>query len=313
MLSVAIPSYNRADKLQRLLESLQMQLQDDSPESNLQIEVWVILDGSTDESINMLKKIAIDFPCRLQWDWQQNAGLAASRNRLIQCINGDRIWFLDDDMTVSKSALLAHRHVSQDRSEIIMGPSLVLGSVGLKQFYDARWNALTETGFATRPDQVSFANTSAPRQFFLQQSFDSSFNRYGFEDYDLAIRMLEKGRVFRFNPEAKVWHHYDRGPYEMLRNIRDEGFNRVKLYEKFPKQAKFALQLDPRLYRQWLNQIGNLRMHRLLWISALTTRTIALTLQRGREPEVHTRTFRLIRFANDLALHSGIAQAGGKT
>lgn len=314
ILTIAIPSYNRCEKLVRLIESLRQPIAHALSEG-YRCELLVVLDGSTDASQASLYKMKQQYPCDLRYKWQSNAGLAAARNKLIECARGDRVWFLDDDMTVSQAALEVHR-AKPVFDEIIMGPSHVLGSEGLRLFYNSRWQLLAKLGRVESPDQVSFANTSAPRDLLRQFPFDSTFKRYGFEDYDLAIRLLAEGIKFQFSPEADVWHHYDRGPFEMLGNIRDEGINRVKLFEKFPSEGRFALRLEKRRYRGMLAKISNRGLYTPLWVAANMVRGLALTLQflvsAGKEPKLHGKIFKLVRLANDLALHSGIAQAGGK-
>lgn len=87
--SVIIPTYNRADLLDRCLQSLTEQTFKD-------FEVLVCDDGSTDNSAQVTQKYAEQL--NVQYLWEANwGGPARPRNRGIAASKGEWICFLDSD------------------------------------------------------------------------------------------------------------------------------------------------------------------------------------------------------------------------
>lgn len=96
-ISVVIPAYNAEQTILETLDSVFQQTFTD-------FEVIVIDDGSTDQTVALLKEIQDP---RLQVFSYHNGGLPTARNRGIACASGDYIAFLDaDDLwTVDKLEL----------------------------------------------------------------------------------------------------------------------------------------------------------------------------------------------------------------
>jgi glycosyltransferase involved in cell wall biosynthesis len=85
-ISVIIPTFNRRESLTRALRSALAQ-------TGAAYDIWVIDDGSTDGTGDMLRQ---EFPS-VQYAWFPNAGPAAARNRGIERSQGEWIAFLDSD------------------------------------------------------------------------------------------------------------------------------------------------------------------------------------------------------------------------
>lgn len=87
-ISIIITMYNCEKYVERLLNSIVNQTY-----SNLQI--ILIDDGSTDETINVCKKYMND--SRIELISQKNSGVSAARNKGINMANGKYIYFCDSD------------------------------------------------------------------------------------------------------------------------------------------------------------------------------------------------------------------------
>src|SRR5277367_6259308 len=85
--SVVIPTYNRADKVRKSVESVLAQ-------SFTDLEVIVVDDGSSDETEQTLKQA---FGDRIRYYFQTNQGASVARNRGIEEARGEWIAFLDSD------------------------------------------------------------------------------------------------------------------------------------------------------------------------------------------------------------------------
>lgn len=86
-ISVVIPAYNSVDTIERALKSVYAQTYDDI------IEVIVVDDGSTDDTVDLISREFPDAKCI----GQANAGRAVARNAGVAVASGDYISFLDAD------------------------------------------------------------------------------------------------------------------------------------------------------------------------------------------------------------------------
>ena len=93
-ISVCIPTYNREFLLKETLDSVFAQTYKD-------FEVVIVDDGSTDGTKKMLEKYGYN----VHYYWQENAGDAAARNKLIELARGKYISFLDSDDLLYPNAL----------------------------------------------------------------------------------------------------------------------------------------------------------------------------------------------------------------
>lgn len=88
-ISVIIPLYNKKNHIQRTLTSVLDQTFQD-------IEVVIVNDGSTDDSVQVVQRID---DSRIRLIHQSNAGVSAARNRGVKEAGGEWIAFLDADDT----------------------------------------------------------------------------------------------------------------------------------------------------------------------------------------------------------------------
>lgn len=86
LVTVVIPSYNRAQYIAETIESVLGQTYPN-------IEIIVIDDGSTDNT----REIVENYVPRVQYVWQENAERGASRNHGLRLAKGEFISFLDSD------------------------------------------------------------------------------------------------------------------------------------------------------------------------------------------------------------------------
>ncbi|WP_029368189.1 glycosyltransferase family 2 protein [Saccharolobus islandicus] len=93
--SVAIPTYNRKEKLRRLLNSLKESTFKD-------FEVIVVDDASTDGTEEMIKN---EFPYVKYIKHEKPTLVAKSRNDAIEASEGDYIFFIDDDNVVERDTI----------------------------------------------------------------------------------------------------------------------------------------------------------------------------------------------------------------
>lgn len=94
LVSILIPAWNSAPWLGATLDSA---LQQTHP----RIEIIVIDDGSTDQTLTVARARAARHPDRIRVVSQSNAGASAARNHALRLASGDYIQFLDADDLLS--------------------------------------------------------------------------------------------------------------------------------------------------------------------------------------------------------------------
>src|SRR5262245_44212576 len=113
-ISIVIPTYQRCASVMRALHLLETQTL-----APFRFEVIVVLDGSTDGTLEMLGSYHPRYrTCAL---WQANRGRAAACNAGIDMASGDVIVLLDDDMQPEPEFLEAHldAHAGQPKLAVI--------------------------------------------------------------------------------------------------------------------------------------------------------------------------------------------------
>lgn len=94
--SIIIPIYNGEKTLPYCIDSILNQTFKDT-------EILLINDGSTDNSLELLKKYKLKHPKQIRVLNQSNKGIAETRNRGIKESSGKYIFFIDNDDYIDKS------------------------------------------------------------------------------------------------------------------------------------------------------------------------------------------------------------------
>lgn len=113
-ISVIIPVYNVGTYLPRCLSSVQKQ-------TFSNIEILCINDGSTDNSVEILKQYAA-IDKRIKIFSQENKGLSFARNRGIEAAGGKYVFFLDADDYLHPQALeILHMAAHVSGAPVVVG------------------------------------------------------------------------------------------------------------------------------------------------------------------------------------------------
>jgi len=93
LLSIIIPTYNRSSFLSQAIQSVLDQDCFDSSSKDLAFELWVIDDGSTDNTNQMVRS----FGKKVNYFFQKHSGVSSARNQGLRSSSGEFIAFLDSD------------------------------------------------------------------------------------------------------------------------------------------------------------------------------------------------------------------------
>lgn len=113
ILSIILTVYNKADFLDRVFESL---LNQDGEKEYY--EVLVVNDGSTDNSLSIIQRYALE-NSNLRVLNQTNQGLSMARNNGVDSANGKYVWFVDADDCISTDAVKMIVEATSSQPDII--------------------------------------------------------------------------------------------------------------------------------------------------------------------------------------------------
>ena len=97
LVSVIIPVYNAHNSIAKTLQSVINQ-------TYTNLEIVVVNDGSTDESLDIIKTYAVEDPRIVVFD-KQNEGLVQARKSGIDIATGKYIQYLDSDYIMHEDAI----------------------------------------------------------------------------------------------------------------------------------------------------------------------------------------------------------------
>lgn len=181
--SVIIPTFNRAEKLRRALESLAAQTFTD-------FEVIVCDDGSFDHTPEVVDTYKGRFTLKYMWD-ETWGGPARPRNRGLGVARGDWICFLDSDDWWYPNKLATVFTFTQ-KADIIHHDSAVFDENG-KKFLNMRGRQLTKPVFVDLMTGWNGLHTSTVcvKKTVLESAgvFSEERSLIAIEDFDLWLRI----------------------------------------------------------------------------------------------------------------------------
>jgi len=110
LVSVLVPVFNRAPFIVEALESIAVQ-------THRNLEILVQCDGSTDGTPRIVDDFASRDPRVKVERWEQNRGLVAARNRLIERAQGEFACYLDSDDSMMPEKLSAQLQFLHDHPQ----------------------------------------------------------------------------------------------------------------------------------------------------------------------------------------------------
>lgn len=230
LLSVIIPTYNRARRLPVLIEALLLQTIDHS-----RSEVILVDDGSNDSTWSVLQS----YQQKQKDGWirtlsQPNQGQAVARQYGVREARGRNLLFLDDDMEAAHPAFLQSHLAFHEKASV---PSVALGAIlppkdnprrpAFEWFYEKSIQTMYENfeNGTVAPAGVHFfsANVSLPKDLFVKVGgFNGEFRQA--EDRELGLRLQYEGQArFAFVREAAAYHNSPTGRFRSF-------MHRARLY-----------------------------------------------------------------------------------
>lgn len=225
IVSVIIPTYNRAEDLMRCLKSVLAQTYKD-------YEIIIVDDGSSDNT----RELVANIEGPIQYIYQQNQGPAGARNTGIKCAKGEYIAFIDDDTIWHPEKL-----------EIQMAYFTENSDIGIVKCQEDAINSINNyvtavierskirTQIKSKLQVFRSPNLFPPsviiKKFLLEKVnyFDAKFTPRAAEDTDLFLRLSDITTVLEIDARLVFLYEHDRHislgvePY----------FDRIRVYERY--------------------------------------------------------------------------------
>lgn len=230
LISIVIPTYNRADLLREALESVYAQTY-----SNY--EVIVVDDGSTDHTDLMLDEYA----GRARVLRQSRGGISSARNAGLRACSGDYVAFLDNDDRWTPEKLEHHVAFAATHAEcaVTYTDAIQFTESGPNtQTFVQRFPALMEPADLFRRMITEYAiplmSATMVRLEFLRE-YGLQFQEYaGIDDLLLFLEILRRGGRFAYLPEPLTWRRMHPGNFSGNHRRRFE--QRALMYRMMLKE-----------------------------------------------------------------------------
>lgn len=264
MISIIIPTYNRADILKECLEHLAAQQNVDG-----QFEVIVVNDGSTDSTAETVKTFIENSSLSVRYFEKKNEGQGIARNFGVKEAKGKVVILIGDDILVEPDFVEKHTRFHEQHPEISAGllgfiewdsrmpksplytfmtnGSLIFGKYGGHQFAYEKLEGKTEASY----DFFYTSNISLKRELLLKFPFDESFLKYGWEDIELGYRLTREAQFKLFYDKSIVVYHFHPIDEEGLkRRMFAIGKAAVLFDRKYPELGKVPIGMKKFIF--WL-------------------------------------------------------------
>lgn len=270
-ISIIIPLYNKESSIKQTVISVLNQRYPD-------FELIVVDDGSTDNSISVLKMIA---DSRMVIATQPNSGPGAARNKGVSLSKGEWILFLDADDKLKNDALSVYAALatSHPLCDIIDCGQEIITQHGTTQMPH------TLEGMSKNPMRDFFFRRISPganhslfkREFALQYPYDTQLRR--FEDAEVLCRMLQTAKVYssrsvvssvqtKYSSASSVRKNIDEDFLGHLSMKGKDFWYKMCIYRTFLEERNNYPTDCHRLYPSWYHRYDLLLIFKLLsWYS----------------------------------------------
>lgn len=187
--SIIIPCYNQGQYVKDAVLSAINQTYEN-------IEIICINDGSTDDSGNILKKLADKYKSLIVFDEKENRGVIYARNLGIKAASGDYILPLDADDKIERTFIEKTVEILEKNPDI----GVVCTKVKIFGEENKNWNLsepeLKNILYSNNVDNCALFRKSD----FLEIGGYKEYMQDGYEDWDLWLSFLEKGfQIYRID------------------------------------------------------------------------------------------------------------------
>lgn len=225
MISIIMPTYNRAKTISQAIESVLVQTFTDW-------ELVLIDDGSTDNTQEVIGKYLSD--PRVRYYNQKNAGPIAARNNGVKLAHGEWLAFLDSDDAWLPEKLAKQFAMALDynRPVLIYGNYFYINQDGEKigEFFGHKTtpHAGKVTNYLLTDNFLLTSSVLMPKKSFEQVGgFDQNLNLTIGEDYELWLRLSLELEFYYISEPIALYRMHE---VQLTKQKLKVYFSLIKLY-----------------------------------------------------------------------------------
>jgi GT2 family glycosyltransferase len=198
--------------------------------SDVQIEITVVDDGSTDETSEVVHRIYCERVTLIRHE--ERLGRSAARNRGAFEFRHDYILFLDSDCYLpNNDTVSVHLEKLRKRADLSVSPVQPEGDsfwMRYQRLSDLERQRAFKSGTPWALTSACFAISD--KQFTKIGGFDEAFRYYGFEDRDLFLRAHQAGLCIVLLSEKPVSHDANISVMSLVRKMKEAGANSAPIF-----------------------------------------------------------------------------------
>lgn len=222
-LSIIIPVFNKSETIERTIQSILNYAKKD-------IEIVVIDDGSTDDSIQITKKLFESSSLKYAIYHQTNSGVSTARNHGIKKAISDYVLFLDADDSLHpdflssfdrlqnlKHDLFVYQYVTKSTNSLVSNPFGLIKEEGLVDIFDE-----LDQYFYLKRNRMSFQITSIifRREFLIENEIFFDENLKSGEDSLFILNAMMQSKSVYNVPMTLFYYVQTEGSVTNSYNIR---------------------------------------------------------------------------------------------
>jgi len=251
--SVVIPTFNRKEKLRRLLNSI---LQSDYPLEKIEI---IVVDDASDDGTDEL--IGKEFNHISYIKNRRKKLPATTRNIGLKASKGEFILLIDDDNIINKTTITNLVRILNDDESIGVAAPLMyyfdepdkIWCAGIKRNMITSKATFIGNGqidkdqFNAISDSDSFPNCFMIRREIIDKGifFDGKSFPFLYEEIDFCERIKKRGYRVVLAPQAKIWHDFKNraevSSFETEMRTYYIARNRILFHKKYSKWWQFLI------------------------------------------------------------------------
>lgn len=219
LVSILVPIYNVEKYIERCVRSVFEQTYNN-------LEYVFVDDGSSDSSIDILKKVILDYPSQQEKTvviyHQQNKGLAAARNTAITSCQGDFVIHVDSDDFLEKNAveLLVKKQQETD-ADIVYTRGYYRHKVGIKKINCRGWHPEKEhllTNLLQDKATISIWSKLIKRSLYTDNDIRCDERGSYYEDFQTLPRLIYLSKKIACL-DNYIYHYERTNPNSIVTNI----------------------------------------------------------------------------------------------
>lgn len=238
-ISLCIATFNGAKKLPKTLDAV-------SSGTKIPEEIVVYIDGSTDNTVEVLKAYETKLPLKIVSG--VNCGRATARNNALANASCEIVMFIDDDIIIPTNSIEEHFQFHQNKEKSVLTvPSFTIPNKydfsKFKVYLENKWNEIAKNN----SDNQAFSAAC----FSIRKS--DMLNIGGFynglndaEDYEFGIRVRKNNLEIVIRPDLWAKHNDDINCERFIkRNRQYFKANEDLLNTRIIEQSQYVNNIHP--------------------------------------------------------------------